>query len=161
MNIQVYNITDDKRTVNKTLSSAITEYINVRLKDDCDLINPIFELSKLQDSNNHVTKINYLYCPYFNRYYFINNVKYIKGGLIELHCHVDVLQSFKSEILSKSAYVTRQEKTNDKKNYFYDSNYPIRSDVTTYPLPLKDNNGNLAVVGSGNRYYLTVNGGVQ
>lgn len=154
MNITVYNMSDDKRTLNKNLGSAIVTYTGVHLKDDSDLINPIFRLTKLQDNGGHITKVNYLYSPFFNRYYFIENVKYCTGGIIELECHVDVLQSFKSEILTKSAYVTRQENASEKKNYFYDSSHPIRSDVTTYPIKI-------GTVGAGHGYYLTVNGGVQ
>ena len=152
MNVSVYSVSDDKRTINKNIGVPITTYQGVRLKEDTDIINPIFRLTKIAIAD--LKKINYLYCEYLGRYYFINDITFSKGGIVELSCHVDVLQTYASAILSREAYVTRQENASKSQNYFYDSNYPIRSDVTVYPLPI-------GTVGSGVGYYLTVNGGVQ
>lgn len=152
MNIVLYNNNEDRRTVPKTLTTITTTFIGVHLKEDTDIINPTFRLSKV--SPGTLSHSNYLYCEYLQRYYFIENMRYCEGGIWELDCHVDVLQTYHSQILSKNAYITRQEKGASKNNYFYDSNYPVRSDVTCYPL-------GIGSVGSGVGYYLTVNGGVQ
>ena len=152
MDITVYNNSSDKRVIGKTMT-ALTTYTGVYLKDDTDLINPTFRLTKLSNPTN-MHKVNYLYCDHFCRYYYVNNIRYCKGGIVELECHVDVLESFKTQLLNKKAYVIRQENARDKKNYFYDDKYPIRSDVTVYPIKI-------GTVGSGVGYYLTTNGGVQ
>lgn len=150
MVITLYNNSNDKRTVNKNLTGAV-QFSNVVLKDDTDMVNPTFILSGLQNDST-MRNLNYLHCPLYDRYYFIENIKWCRGKIVELQCHVDVLESFKTQLLNKTCYVTRQENAGEEKNYFYDGKHPIRSDVTVYPLTI-------GPVGAGVGYYLTVNGG--
>lgn len=154
MQVTLYNTTSDRRRTNKDLTSMVATYSNVRLKDDTSIINPVFILSGV--TNN---QFNYLYCPYLHRYYFVENVKYLTGDMLEVSCHVDVLMSFKTDILKHNAYILRQEKkfynSNQQKNgIFYDSQYPIRSDTYINIIDVGE-------VCNTDAYYLTVNGGVQ
>lgn len=148
MYIDLYNVTSDRRRVNKPLENLITEYVDVTLDEDTSLINPTFILTGL----NITQKFNYLYCSQLNRFYFINDVEYCNGGIYKLHCHVDVLMSYINDILSHSAFVERQEHKSSKE--FYDSSYPVQAKNTCYEVPVGE-------VGNSFGYYLTVNGGVQ
>lgn len=154
MQITLYNVTSDKRRINKPLDNVIGVYSNVKLKENTSVANPVFLVNGL--SNN---QFNYLYCPYLNRYYFKTDVIYCKGQLWEIHCHTDVLMSFKDDILEHDAYILRQEKkffkSNQAKNgIFTDANYPVRADCFIKTIDIGD-------VADGAVYYLTVNGGVQ
>lgn len=75
-----------------------------------DLLNPVL---KLMDT--HAT--NYVEIPFFGgRYYFVETVEALAGGHCLLHCHVDVLYSYKTDILGLTCIVSRNEsKDNWKK----------------------------------------------
>ena len=147
MQITLYNVSSDKRRISKPLTNEVGIYGNVHLKENTSIVNPVFLVSGI--TNN---QFNYLYCPYFERCYFVNKVVYCKGQLWEIHCHVDVLMSFDNDILSHSAFIERQENASSKE--FYDSSYPVQAKNTCYEVPI-------GVVGNSFGYYLTVNGGVQ
>lgn len=160
--ITLYNCSSDRRRVMKDLPpDKIVATYTASLKEDTSITDPVFTLSAVT-SETHVP-FNYLYCPYFNRYYFVNNVKYCIGGVLEIYCHVDVLQSFADAIRGHNAYVERCEKkfftqeqlkVSGKNGIFYDSEYPIRTDIEVLSYPIGQ-------VANGHAFFLTVNGGVS
>lgn len=155
MYVNLYNCTSDKRRVNKNLQVLMYKYQNVTIDDNTSVINPTFILSGLDVLS---TKFNYLYASELDRYYFVTDIEFLNGGMYAVHCHVDVLETYKDYILAHNAYIVRQEKNfgggNNKNGAFFDTQYPIRSDVIVEPI-------DIGVVGNSYAYYLTVNGGVQ
>ena len=119
----MYNNKSGNNVVTKTLSSE-KEMNGVFLKNDTSIINPVFLLSGFDVSQ--FTDFNYLYVPSFHRYYFINNFVAKTGKIVEISAHVDVLMSYKSDILNYDAYVDRQENKNNR--YLVDNQLPIHSD---------------------------------
>lgn len=95
----------DKRYMNKTLSSV---YDNVSLTyiDKTDILNPVLKLGKQIDP----LSFNYVYIPEFSRYYFVSEPPIFEEGYYRVKLHVDVLMSFKSQILAQNVIVKRQEK---------------------------------------------------
>lgn len=71
----------------------------VTLKDDCSILNPVFDCAGVPDN------VNYIYVSDFGRYYFVSDVVHITADRIQIHCSVDVLASYKSQIGSYNAYV--------------------------------------------------------
>lgn len=86
----------------------------------------------VDDSNNDITFIsddvslyyaNYVYIPDFNRYYYINDIIVVTNALIQINTDVDVLMSFKDDILTLDAFIGRNEYNyddtlvDDKLNY--------------------------------------------
>lgn len=141
---------------NKTLLRTV----NIELLNSFDVIRPTIRLQNNSNLFDTMKQCNYVYIPTLNRFY--NCTFELDGKAWIGKCVVDVLQSNEQFIRESSGYILRQEHDyQDTQNggIFQDPNYPIRSDVTVYPIPLKDSNGNLATVGSGHGYYLTVNGG--
>ena len=155
MTIALYNCTSDRRRVNKNLQVLIHGYQNVTLDENTSIINPTFILTGL-DLND--IKFNYLFASELNRFYFVNDIEFLNGGMFALHCHIDVLETYKNAILKHNAFIVRQEHNfgdgNNKNGVFFDSDYPIRSDVTI-------ESKTVGTVGNSYAYYLTVNGGVQ
>ena len=79
---------------------------NVWLKSETSIIDPVFILEcPLSD----LLGVNYITVPAFGRSYFINNIVSISTDLVELHCHVDVLTSFKDEIRNNKGIIFRQQ----------------------------------------------------
>lgn len=99
----LYNTTSDKRNVNKVLNK-VKDISIFKIKDNVDILKPIILLS---DSN--VLSSNYAYIKKFNRYYFIDSVTVMSDGLMQVKLNVDVLQTYRQNILNLTTFVERQE----------------------------------------------------
>ena len=91
------------------------------LKDDTNILKPVLQFVNMVDKGWLPANYNYAKIEQFNRYYYIDNWEY-KRGIWECSLEVDVLASWRSEILNTSYYVTRSE--SDKNDRLLDSLYP-------------------------------------
>lgn len=109
-------------------SSYLTEtgvLNNVIIKDETNLMQPIFILK----TNAIVYNSNYVYCEFTQRYYYINSIDALSGGRIAIHCTIDVLYTYKNEILSSTAWVIKSDMTSDINDYdMLHNDYPFQSD---------------------------------
>ena len=64
--------------------------------------------------NKYVLSANYVYIPEFNRYYFINDITSIRQNLWQITLSVDVLMSYKDQILATNAFVARNQNEYNK-----------------------------------------------
>lgn len=102
MTIQLYKNASDNATLDKDITSVAT-LDNVLLLEPSSVMSPIFKISMDLD----ITAFNYLYCAEFDRFYYITNIAAALGGLYELSCEVDVLMSYKGDILQTSGIINR------------------------------------------------------
>ena len=118
MKISLYNTTSEPERVTKklTLLTAIDE---AKITSGVDLLSAKVILKR--DIVSDVNAINYVYIDAFKRYYFATVT--IENGFIILNCEVDVLYTYKNEILNLSATVTRNE--NKKNGYLVDKDYEV------------------------------------
>ena len=77
------------------------------LKKDTDLINPVIEIS---DSSN-LSDVNYMY--FNDKYYFIDSMECMNGTRWRIHGHVDVLMTYKNQILYIPCIIEREQSHND------------------------------------------------
>lgn len=96
----LYNNTSDSREINKNLTELAT--INITLYLDTNVTNPVFKLK------NFLNNANYMYVPDLHRYYYINNYT-LSTQCVYLHCSVDVLMSYKTELLNTECLISRSE----------------------------------------------------
>lgn len=77
-----------------------TQY-SITLKETTSITTPVIEL--------HASAIGYNYCyiPTFGRYYFVQQTRILNNNRIEFALTVDVLATYKSDILASSLYVLR------------------------------------------------------
>ena len=95
------------------------------LKNNTSVRNPVIQL-KVADYDN-TRQCNYCYIQDFSRYYYIDDIR-IVNAIIEISMTVDVLESYKDDILNSTQLVARQE---NKKNYsIIDDRLPMCSDVS-------------------------------
>ena len=104
-------------TINKDTELIVEKTIT--LKNDCDIVNP-YLLLKLNDD---LFLSNYAYIPDFKRYYFITGIEILSKTLVAVSMHVDVLESFKDDVLAGTVHIT--ESTN------VDNYYPKELDSLT------------------------------
>ena len=99
----------------------------VRLNENTDLMNPTFVLK----TNPVVYNANYLYADTMGRYYYINRVTAMSGGRMSIDCKIDVLHTYRAEILGSSAWVDVASATDETTPPAYDmlhNDFPFRQD---------------------------------
>ena len=82
---------------NSTLQPTLGTSFDVLLKSPTSLHAPTFTIS--------AGSFDYNYLKWGDRYYFVTNVTSVRTGLWEVSAVIDVLATFKSEILNTTAYV--------------------------------------------------------
>lgn len=118
--VTMYECSDDPKVVGKNLKNAVT-VSSIRPTGEVDLMTPTFEL----DYKEALTTKNYLVAPApFNRHYFISDMKIDIGKKIYITCAVDVLETYKEDLLNCVACVTRSESIG-KPTYVVDNKLPI------------------------------------
>ena len=89
--------------IGKTLSSGGS--YQCALKDNTSIIKPVIIIK----TSDPVYTYNYMYISDFDRYYFIDDIISLNNNMWEVHAHVDVLETYKTQILSNSAVIKRQQ----------------------------------------------------
>lgn len=84
-----------------------------------DLLNPILMCDK------NIRNYNYVYIPYFRRWYFVESVEGVAGTHCVLHCHVDVLFTYKDEIRGLNCFVSRNESEEEWNRDMTDNSLPV------------------------------------
>lgn len=131
MTVNFYNISDDPRTVGKTLGNVVHTAECV-VTESCTLLTPALLLAY----NSSVLLCNYLQIPEWNRYYFFKNPSVQPGGKMVIHGEIDALQSFADGIKNTECIVARQE---NKRNWaLADPKEPFEIGFKDYiyPFPL-------------------------
>lgn len=77
------------------------------LKKETDLINPTIEIADMHD----LSSINYMFLN--NKYYFIDSIESITGHKWKIHAHVDVLMTYRDNILYIPCIIEREQSHND------------------------------------------------
>lgn len=93
MEIVLYQNSSERQAINKTLSNGIT--LTGSLRNETSVINP-----QILVEITNPSQYNYAYIPEFGRYYFINNMVSYRTNLWRIDMAVDVLMSFKTQILA-------------------------------------------------------------
>lgn len=104
----------------------------VVLKADTNLMRPTFILK----TSPLVYNSNYLYNSFTKRYYYIRQITAMSGGRISIDCDIDVLYTYKNEILNSSGWVVRSDSiltTADNYDMLH-NDIPYRQDFDTLGL---------------------------
>lgn len=144
MTINLYVNVSEKERVTKTLS--LEKSFSGTLREQTSVIDPVISI----ESTDNLSGYNYMYIPDFGRYYYIRNVESVKNGLWRVTGHVDVLMSFKSQILQNSGVIERQE--NKWNLYLPDPDFQTsnKTQIQTKKFPKGFGNRSYILVISGN-----------
>lgn len=107
-----YNASDD-RVINKTLVGG-ESFIGTP-RDDVDVMTPIIRFE-----NSEILRYNYAYIPELQRYYTIQSINAFREGIWDVSMAVDVLMSFRGDIMALSAIVDKQSMAENGDEYIDD-----------------------------------------
>ena len=89
--------------INKTLIDVMT--LSGVLRDETSVLDPVFEV----ETAENLSQCNYVWINELHRYYYVTNIISVTNRLWRLQCHVDVLMTYKPQILAHDAIISRQE----------------------------------------------------
>lgn len=121
-----YAATPDR--VNKApFLTEIGTVSNVMLKADTNLMSPTFVLK----TNPTAYNANYMLNTFTGRYYYINNITAMSGGRIAIDGKIDVLYTYKEEILNSSSWVECSAGVSDEVDDYkmLHNDFPFRADM--------------------------------
>lgn len=144
MNIKLYNTTSPRNKINKTLNlvADIDGESNENIGDhDTTFLVSSGHLQGVMGSNYLLSGIN-------GKYYYIEDYEIINQTVL-LKCKEDVLMSFKTQILSNTCTISRNEFIAD--SYLYDDNYKIDgySKIVTKEFPIGFTDESIILLTSG------------
>ena len=145
MNIVLYVNNSEQNKINKSLSNPAT--FSGVLKEETSIINPVI-LMEVDNPYNY----NYAFIPEFNRYYFISNITSVNNKMWRISLKVDVLESFKNEILASSAIISDTEITGLDKymaGNVWKSKVKDSTTIINFPNGLLDNGEYILITAGG------------
>lgn len=143
--ISFYVNSSEKNKVDKTLTLITT--LSGVLKESTSIIDPVIVI---EGDLTAFTGCNYMQIETFGRSYFVNNIRSISNGLIEISAHVDVLSTYKNAIRRNQAIIRKQQNTWNL--YLNDGSLRVYQDpeiiVKAFPSGFTTQEFVLAVAGS-------------
>lgn len=118
MKITLYNTKSEKEKLNKELTELVVVN-DAKITTSFDMLKATIILKR--DIVVNVNDINYVYIDSFKRFYFCEVT--IENGFIVLSCDVDVLMSYKTDILKIEATIDRNEFL--RNGYIEDDSYKV------------------------------------
>lgn len=130
MTIYLHKYTGDSRNLSKWTYSATSPDTSKSI-DIYNMTSVLTPQAVLDYDINVITNgYNYAYISAFNRYYYITDIKVDSGKRIILTLAVDVLNTYREQILSSPANVIRWEGA--RNSQIYDSQYPLSTSAKWY-----------------------------
>lgn len=124
MNATIYHFSKDNRsTARPTGGTSITGIV---FKENTSRENPILKITKSALNNDY----EWNYINILGNYYYINDIVFLNNDIFELHCSIDVLATYKTEIEASTQYVVRSTHGADKNGYIPDNAYPMTNSVS-------------------------------
>lgn len=144
MIITLYNNASEKNKISKSLTAV--ETLTGNIKEPSSIIRPEITIQRATP-----TGFNYCYIDEFNRYYFVDDVVVINTNIIRLILSVDVLESFKNQILSQNVIIDKNTVDIDK--YLPDENWLVnvktKTDIINFPNGLLDSGEFILITAGG------------
>ena len=109
MKLTLYNTADAPNVLNKTLT-VVSEH-DITLKSTTDISAPVIQINDTRTNLDSIA--NYAYIQEFDRYYFITGMTTMSKQIWALSLAVDVLESFKMDIMGSTAEIIRHIQPGD------------------------------------------------
>lgn len=138
MDLNLYKQAATPERVDKSgFLTSVGTVSGVQIKQPMDLMSPTFILK----TDQLVYNANYLYCSFTSRYYYITSIEALTGGRIAVNCRIDVLYTYKDEILNSSGWILSSSSASDAAAYdMLHNDYPFRQDYDILGINFNDPN---------------------
>jgi len=126
MKIRFYNYV--KRENSTGVPRGEGHEYEVTLKSDTSVVHPtiIIDFADQEDPELHI--FNYAYIPEFKRYYFVGDIKALRGVIWEYSLKCDILGTYRDTIGVQYLYLLRCSREYD--GDVVDTYYPVKSSYT-------------------------------
>lgn len=125
---KIFKTKSAPNVVNKVLTEVVA-FDEVIFKEETSLLNPTIIINGVSNSSSYniedIGTSNYFSIPKVNRYYFITDITMMSGGRVAITGKVDVLMTFKTDIIGSTQLIVRQEKKTN--NFLIDTDIPLSS----------------------------------
>ena len=143
MEIVLYNNASEKNKIGKNLTTVAT--LTGSIKGESSITHPTILIEYADPA-----AFNYVYIAVFGRYYYVNDVTVVRTGLLRVSLSVDVLESFKTLILTQNVIIDKNEI--DFEKYLPDENLltlvKTKTDIVNFPNGLL-NSGEFILITAG------------
>ena len=96
MQVTLYHNESAPRTLDKKLTTKAT--LQGQVLDDLEEVNPVIRFRRTDFSGINYARIR-------DRYYFLKDLKFKNQGICEVTFELDVLTTYKDQILNATAYI--------------------------------------------------------
>lgn len=132
MEIILYNNKSPKNKIGKTLTNQNTITGSLRGETSTSSIQLLLNIVDLNP-------YNYMYITDFGKYYFITNIISVRTGLWLVSASIDVLESYKNEILQLNVILSDTESVGSKQyrnGACWDVLVKDKTDIISFPYGL-------------------------
>ena len=119
-------------------------------KNESSIQDPVILVEKTNPAEFHY---NYMYIDEFKRWYFINDFVLIRKNIWEIHAHVDVLHTWRSDIGLTECVIDKSEEQQKANLYLDDGSFITECrnniDVKEFPSGLNENGSYILICAGG------------
>lgn len=115
MEVQFYYNQSDSRVINKRLMEMDNNVFEGVPRGDVSVMNPVIRFE-----NDGILRFNYAYVPELQRYYSVVDITAFRDGVWDITFAVDVLMSFRRDIMNLSVVVDKQSMGRNGDEYIDD-----------------------------------------
>lgn len=133
MNATIYKFSKDPRSTARPSNGRTIN--GIVFKENTSRENPVLKLSTSGLDNDY----DWNYIHILGNYYYINDIVFTNNDIWELHCSIDPLATWKTEIEASTQYIVRSTDPLYKNGYINDTAYPMTNEVTTSHVIAGDN----------------------
>ena len=114
--------------------------VQARLKEQVSALDIILELKTTDDI---LQNVNYVQIPKLKRKYFVVDKDILTNGTCSLRCHVDVLDSFRNDILNLNVIANKSQLASKSDLYIDDNSFIMENrlvnQIYNFPSGFNDN----------------------
>ena len=150
MQINLFTCNAERNRIDKSSYFSNRFTLEGAFRAETSAMNIIVDVEK---TNPLKYNYNYMYIAEFDRYYFITDISTIRNNIWRIEGEVDVLMSFRDDILSSSCIIDKVENEAHANLYLDDGSFVMDSrkynEIKEFPNGLNNNGAYILICAGG------------
>lgn len=150
MQISLFIYKGERNRVNKADFITGRFNLNGTIKKPTSAFDVVIEIEKTNPVSMHY---NYMYISEFDRWYFITDIENIHNNIWVIHGHVDVLYTYRADILKAHAIIDKSEVEGNANLYLDDGSFVMDSrkynEIKAFSTGFDDNGSYILICAGG------------